>query len=118
MTQPLLLDEHYPPAHAQTLRDAGFDVIAVAENPALTGVPDTEIFQWAINQGRRIVTENIRDFRPFLTLALSTKTPFAPMLFTTAKKYPRRISQLATLTTALCKWLEYPDISRQPEEWL
>ena len=117
MTESLLLDEHYPPVLAQRLRQEGFDVIAVAEIPTLQGAPDDEVYQIAIDQGRRVITENIRDFRPLLTLALSRGTSFAPLLFTTAKKYSRRASALGALTTALRAWLRSTD-PQQVEEWL
>ena len=118
MTESLLLDEHYPPTLARLLRQAGFDVVGVSENPALLGACDQDVYQAAIDQGRRVVTENVRDFRPLLALALGNGTPYAPLLLTTAKHHPRRIDALGQLATALIAWLEKPDPPKQAEEWL
>ena len=118
MSERLLLDEHYPPMLAQLLRQAGFDVVGVAEDPAMLGAPDPEVFRVAAAQGRRVVTENVRDFRPLLTRALSDATPYAPLLFTTAKRHPRRIDALGALASSLRAWLEEPDPPKQAEEWL
>ena len=116
MSDPLLLDEHYPASLARLLRTEGFDVVAISEDPALMGVPDPEVYQAAIDQSRRIVTENVRDFRPLLALALSNDLPYAPVLFTTSKRHPRS-DALGRLAADLRAWLE-ADTPRQPEEWL
>jgi len=118
MSESLLLDEHYPPTLAQLLRTDGFDVVGVSEGPALRGASDSEIHQTAIEQSRRVVTENVRDFRPLLMTALSSGAPYAPLLLTTAKRHPRRTDALGTLATDLRTWLKTTDPPRQPEEWL
>ncbi len=118
MTERLLLDEHFPPVLAQKLRKAGFDAVAVSELPDLQGAADEQVYQVAVAQGRRVVTENVRDFRPLLMVALSGDNPYAPLLLTTARKYPRRISALAALDEALSVWLEKTDPPKHPEEWL
>ncbi|MDR1189529.1 MAG: DUF5615 family PIN-like protein [Bifidobacteriaceae bacterium] len=64
----LLLDEHYAPLIARSLREQGHDCLAVAELPELTGRSDSALFVWAASAGRRIVTENVRDFRPLQSL--------------------------------------------------
>ena len=58
----LLLDEMISGKVADRLRDRGFDVAAVTEDPALRGLSDTDIFAAAQLQGRAIVTYNRDDF--------------------------------------------------------
>jgi hypothetical protein len=58
----LLLDEIIPLAAAQQLRARGHDVVAVNELEGLAGTADPELFEFAQQQHRAIVTENIPDF--------------------------------------------------------
>ena len=41
----------------------GHDVVAVAAAPALAGLPDEQVLEWASNQGRCLVTENVKDYK-------------------------------------------------------
>lgn len=118
MTESLLLDEHFPPALARLLRQDGFDVIGVSEDPLLIGASDYGVYQAAIEQGRRVVTENVRDFRPLLARSLSNDAAYAPLLLTTRKRYSRRTEALGALASALRDWLQDSNSSRQAEEWL
>jgi hypothetical protein len=58
----LLLDEMHAPRVAEDLSASGWDVIAVAAEPALRGLPDADIMAHAAHTGRAIVTENVADF--------------------------------------------------------
>jgi hypothetical protein len=58
----LLLDEMYPPAIAEQLRERGHDVEAVTERAELRALADVDIFMLAQREQRSIVTENIDDF--------------------------------------------------------
>jgi hypothetical protein len=58
----LLIDEMYPPAIAEQLRERGGDVEAVTARSELRGLPDADIFAWAQQERRAVVTENIADF--------------------------------------------------------
>lgn len=58
----LLIDEMYPPAIAEQLRDRAHDVEAVTERAELRGLADIEIFAQAQREQRAVVTENIADF--------------------------------------------------------
>lgn len=58
----LLVDEMYPPAIAEQLRDRGHDVEAVTEHAELRALADTDIFALAQQEQRAVVTENIDDF--------------------------------------------------------
>ena len=59
-----LLDEQLSPQIAARLRDKGYDVEAVAERGDLVGSTDREIFELAAREGRAVITNNVRDFRP------------------------------------------------------
>jgi hypothetical protein len=58
----LLIDEMYPPAIAEQLRERKHDAEAVTERPELRGLADTNIFAVAQQEQRAVVTENIGDF--------------------------------------------------------
>lgn len=69
MTIAILLDEMHAPLVAATLREPGHDVSAVADQLELRTMPDEELFMWASQAGRRIATENVKDFAPLLRRA-------------------------------------------------
>lgn len=120
MTIRLLLDEHYAPEIADRLRADGHDVVAVVAEVDLQGQPDAELFRRAAGEGRRIVTENIKDFRPLLVQAYTTGEPFAQLLFVSRRRFPRGTGTRAeTIVKALGAWLNLPDVADRPdEEWL
>lgn len=59
-----ILDEQLSPQIAVLLRKAGYDVDAVAEREDLAGRSDRVIFEVASSEGRAVITNNIKDFRP------------------------------------------------------
>jgi hypothetical protein len=59
-----ILDEQLSPQIAVLLREAGHDVAAVADREDLVGRSDRIIFGVACSEGRAVVTNNIKDFRP------------------------------------------------------
>jgi len=66
-----LIDEQLSPDIARLLRDRGHDVVAVAERSDLVGRADRVIFEVAIAEGRAVVTNNIKDFRPLAAECLA-----------------------------------------------
>lgn len=120
MTAALLLDEHYSEEIAAALRELGHDVIAAVANPDIRGSGDPEVFQWAVESERRIVTENIKDFRPLLLQAAAAGAAAAPLLLVSPRWFPRgRGDRTAVIVSALHGWLTQPGIDRRPaEEWL
>ena len=58
----LLLDEMLSATIAEQLRDRGHDVVAVAERPELRGLADGDLFEFAQEAGRAVVTYNRDDF--------------------------------------------------------
>jgi hypothetical protein len=101
----LALDEMFSPAIAVALRDLGHDVIAVAERPELRAMTDDAVFAWAAGQGRRLVTENVKDFRPILLQALQAGSPILGLVFTTSRAFPRSRKNPGPLIQALHAWL-------------
>lgn len=115
----LLLDEMFPPQLAGTLRARSHDVIAVVEDPQLRALNDQDIFAWAASHGRRILTENVKDFRPLLLAAQEAGEACADLLLTSSRTFPRSRSNPAPLTDALDNWLTAAaTTTRSIEEWL
>ena len=114
-----LLDEHYGEAIAAELRGLGHDVIAVVSDPSLRGSSDPVIFRWAAEQDRRIVTENIKDFRPLLLQHQAAGTPTASLLLVPPRRFPRgRGDRAAAIVAALHAWSTRSDATRPVEDWL
>jgi predicted nuclease of predicted toxin-antitoxin system len=59
-----ILDEQLSPQIAAMLRKAGHDVEAVADRTDLIGRNDRIVLEVATHEGRAVVTDNIKDFRP------------------------------------------------------
>jgi len=116
----LLLDEHYSEEIASRLRDAGHDVIAVVVDPDLRAQPDEEIFRRAAAGGRRVVTENVKDFRPLLQRAYASGDPVAELLLVPPGRFPRGSGRRTkVISSALLTWLTSSDVVNRPDEdWL
>jgi predicted nuclease of predicted toxin-antitoxin system len=63
----LFLDAHISGRRvAQALRDNGYDVRAADEERALDGLDDESLFVLAADEGRILVTFNLKDFLPIM----------------------------------------------------
>lgn len=109
----LLLDEMFAPAMADSLRHSGFDVVAVAGHPVLAAASDQQVAACAAEEGRRVVTENLRDFA---ALAGGGEPPLR-VLFTSSRRFPRSRRNPGPLLKALRGWLDEP-VARPVEAWL
>src|SRR3989304_8839413 len=59
----LLLDAHFDPAVARTLRERGHDVMAAVDlGPEVYQASDAELLEFAAAKSRALVTRNVRDF--------------------------------------------------------
>jgi len=67
----LLLDEMLTPDIARELRARGHDVEAVAGHPDWEGLSDSQIMVIALTERRAIVTNNLRDYRPLHSEAIT-----------------------------------------------
>lgn len=119
MSVPLLLDEMHAPVVAAALRDRGHDVLAVVEQDELRALTDEDLFRWAAERGRRIVTENVKDFAPLLRSAEELGQPTAALLFTSSRSFPRSRRNPGSLVEALHAWLRAAEATVPPlEDWL
>jgi hypothetical protein len=115
----LLLDEMHAPAVAQALRELGHDVVAVAERPDLRAMADEDLFVWAGLESRRLVTENVKDFRRLYLHAEESARRGAGLLYTSSRTFPRSRRDHRPLVAALDAWLRQPDAAGRPaEDWL
>lgn len=113
VSERLLLDEMLAPALAESLREAGFDVVAVAGYPILAATSDEQVAASAGEQGRRMVTENVRDFA---ALAGRGEPPLR-VLFTSSRRFPRSRRNPGPLLKALTDWLS-AEVDHPIECWL
>jgi hypothetical protein len=61
----LLPDANLSPSGvAAQLREAGHDVLALAEDAAFEGLSDPHVLELAASEGRVLITRNSRDFAP------------------------------------------------------
>ena len=118
VSEPLLLDEMHAPVIAQALRERGHDVIAVADQADLRALSDEELFGWAGQVSRRIVTENVKDFRPLVRRAEESGQHPTPLLFTSSRTFPRSRRNPGPLIDALAAWLDAAGPKQPAEDWL
>jgi predicted nuclease of predicted toxin-antitoxin system len=117
MTERLLLDEHYSLDIAASLTAKGFDIAAVVGIPELRGASDDVVYSYAKNAGRRVVTENIKDFRPIL-LADNDIANSGRILLVPPRRFPRGVcNRNSEIANVLEQWLD-AETDRSSEEWL
>lgn len=115
----LLLDEMHAPVVAQVLRKRGHDVVSVAESPDLRAMTDDDLYRWAAENERRIVTENIKDFRRILAGTEESGQRRTGLLFTSSRTFPCSRRNLGPLIDALDAWLcGHGSATRPDEDWL
>lgn len=85
----LLLDEMHAPSVARTLSTNGWDVIAVATEAGLRGLPDADIIDYATRNGRTIVTENVADFSILANEWTARGKSHAGIVFTNPNRFNR-----------------------------
>lgn len=109
----------HAPAIAVALRPRGHDVVAVAEHADLRALSDEELYSLAGQQQRRVVTENIKDFRPLLRRSEESGATPTPLLFTSSRTFPRTRRNRGPLIDALDAWLHAAATEPGPvEDWL
>jgi hypothetical protein len=63
----VLLDAHVSSRHVgQVLASAGHDVLALDLNPELARLADEDVLRLAAEQGRIVITHNVRHFAPLV----------------------------------------------------
>lgn len=112
----VILDEMYPRLIAEALRIRGHDAISVHDEPG-SGATDESVLDYARSAGRVLVTENVRDYRPLAVALHTAGQSHAGLVFTTAKRWPRR--DAGALITALDALLvASPGQALDAELWL
>jgi hypothetical protein len=115
----LVLDEMFSPKIAETLRERGRNVIAVAERTDLRAMTDDDLYAWATSQRCWLLTENVKDFRPIMLRALQTGASASGLLFTSNRSFPRTRHNPGPLIEAIDAWLiKGPPAPPLTEDWL
>jgi predicted nuclease of predicted toxin-antitoxin system len=116
----LLLDELFPPEIARALRTQGHEVRAIQEEPAQRGLADAEVLAMAIREGRALLTENVRDFRPLAAALLKRGEGHSGLVLTSNRRYPRwsadTLGRLVRDLGALIR--AHPEQPKDMELWL
>jgi hypothetical protein len=112
------LDEQLSPQIAMLLCQASYDVVAVAERDDLAARSDRNIFQAASNEQRVVVTNNIKDLRPFASEWLAQgRIHGGPILLPSSRTSTR--SAVPPLVAAIEGVLrEHPDGLNGRERWI
>jgi predicted nuclease of predicted toxin-antitoxin system len=105
VTARLLLDEMFSPQIAAELVRRGHDVVAVAADPELAGLPDEQVLEWATSQGRCLVTENVKDYEMLRRAAAAQGRSHAGLVYCAARRFPRDRRFAGALVAALDKLL-------------
>jgi Domain of unknown function (DUF5615) len=84
----LALDERFSPRIARELVRKGHDVLAVAADPGLTGLPDEQILEWGTEQGRCLVTENVKDYEALRHAFAAEGRTHAGLFYCGPRRFP------------------------------
>lgn len=113
-----LLDEQLSPQIAALLRKAGHDVVAVAERDELVGSSDRIILETASTEGRAVVTNNVKDFRPLAAERLARGGTHAGLILLPSTRTRSRAT-IGVLAGAIEKVLhDHPDGLSSSESWI
>ncbi len=113
-----ILDEQLSPQIAILLRQACYDVDAVAGREDLVGRSDRIIFEVACSEGRAVVTNNIKDFRPLAAEWLAQGRVHAGLILLPSTRTRTR-SAIAAVAAAIGNVLrDHPDGLSGSERWI
>ncbi len=113
-----LVDEQLSPRIAALLREAGHDVVAVAERADLVGSSDAALLEVAISEERAVITNNVKDFRPLAAARLAQGRSHAGLIFIPSTRTRTRAA-IAVLAAAVENVLqEHPDGLADSERWI
>jgi Protein of unknown function DUF82. len=101
----LLLDANLSPRRiAARLREAGHDVLALAEDPSFEGLPDPEVLQLATSERRILVTRNSRDFAPLAREWAEAQRPHAGLILIWTLDHSQFAEIVAGIEDQLGRW--------------
>src|SRR5215470_4498052 len=113
-----ILDEQLSPQIAALLRKAGYDVAAVADRDDLVGRSDRVIFEVASAEGRAVVTNNIKDFRPLAAEWLSQGRVHAGLILLPSTRTRSRDAIAAVAAAVESVLRDHPDGLSGSERWI
>ncbi len=96
------------------LREVGYDIVAAAESAELRALQDHDLLRWSQREGRVVVTENVRDFMAPHHMDLGRGDTHAGILFTTPRRFPRRMAAAGSLIAALAAFIGENDDAHIP----
>ncbi len=113
-----ILDEQLSPQIAVLLRKVGYDVDAVADREDLVGRSDRFILEVACREGRAVVTNNVKDFRPLAAEWLAQGRALSGLILLPSTRMRSRnaiAAVAAAIESVLC---EHPDGLSGSERWI
>jgi predicted nuclease of predicted toxin-antitoxin system len=113
-----LLDEQLSPRIAALLRQAGFEVEAVADRPDLVGRSDLFIFEVACSEDRAVITNNIKDFRPLAAQWLAQGRAHAGLILLPSARTRTRAAVTMLATCIATVLADNPDGLASGERWI
>jgi predicted nuclease of predicted toxin-antitoxin system len=113
-----ILDEQLSPQIAALLRKAGHDVDAVADREDLAGRSDRIILDLASTEGRAVITNNIKDFRPLAAERLAQGRTHAGLILlpSTRTRTRHAVAAIADAIEAVLR--ESPGGLTSSERWI
>jgi hypothetical protein len=113
-----LLDEQLSSQIAVELRSRGLDVVAVTERADLVHISDEHVLAAATAEGRAVVTNNLKDFRPLAAARLAAGRGHGGLILLPAKRTRTRAAAgpLASGIEAVMR--ANPDGIADSERWL
>lgn len=113
-----LLDEQLSPQISALLRQMGYDVEAVADRPDLLGCTDRSIFEIASAEGRVVITNNIKDFRPLAAEWLAQGRVHAGLILLPSTRTRTRAAIAVLADRISTVLLDNPDGLSGSERWI
>jgi hypothetical protein len=113
-----LVDEQLSPQIAMLLRQAGYDLDAVAERAGLAGRSDLFVFEAACNESRAVITNNIKDFRPLAAQWLAQGRVHAGLILLPSSRTRTRASAPALADRIASILRDNPDGLAGRERWI
>ncbi|MGC8511945.1 MAG: DUF5615 family PIN-like protein [Acidimicrobiales bacterium] len=113
-----LLDKQLSPEIAVLLRQAGYDVAAVAERKDLVASSDGVVLDVATSEDRAVITNNIKDLRPLVAERLAQGLSHSGLILVPSSRTRTRAA-VAALANAIEQILRHhPDGLKDSERWI
>jgi predicted nuclease of predicted toxin-antitoxin system len=113
-----ILDEQRSPQIVALLRKAGYDVDAVVDREDLAGRSDRVIFEVASTEGRAVITNNVKDFRPLAAEWLAQGRVHAGLIQLPSTRTRTRDSIVAIADAIEIILRDHPDGLDATEHWI